>query len=117
MLLKRLVGLLFGFVAAALLITVAVANRHNVQLILDPFNPKDPVLAVTLPFFAYLFATLIAGVLVGGFATWLGQGKWRRMARNRAQEAARWKGEAERLTRERDARVTSERRQLAVVGR
>lgn len=114
----RVLGLVFGFAAAALLVTIAVANRHAVQLILDPFNPKDPVVAVQLPFFAYLFATLIAGVLLGGLATWMGQGKWRRLARNRSQEAARWKGEAERLTRERDARVASERRQqLAVVGR
>jgi hypothetical protein len=114
----RLLGLLVGFAAAALLVTIAVANRHAAQLVLDPFNPKDPVLAVQLPFYAYLFAMLIAGVLLGGLATWLGQGKWRRIARTRTQEAARWKGEAERLTRERDARVTSERRQqLAVVGR
>lgn len=115
--LKRMFGLVFGFAAAALLVTVAVANRHGVVLVLDPFNPKDPVLSLQLPFYAYLFAVLICGVLLGGFATWLSQGKWRRIARNRTQEALRWKGEAERLTRERDSRVASERRQLAIVGR
>lgn len=115
--LKRFLGLVLGFGAAVVLVTVAVANRHAVTLVLDPFNPQNPVVALQLPFYAYLFGVLIVGVMVGGFATWLGQGKWRRIARNRTQEALRWKGEAERLTRERDARVSSERRQLTVVGR
>ena len=113
----KILSLLFGFFAAALLVTAAVANRHAVLLVLDPFNPKDPVLSVQLPFFAYLFGVLILGVLLGGFSTWLSQGKWRRMARNKAQEALRWKGEADRLTRERDARIASDRRPLAIVGR
>lgn len=115
--LKRFLGLVLGFGAAIVLVTIAVANRHGVTLVLDPFNPQNPVVALQLPFYAYLFGVLIVGVMVGGFATWLGQGKWRRIARNRTQEALRWKGEAERLTRERDARVSGERRQLTVVGR
>lgn len=45
----RILGLLFGFVAAVFLVTLAVANRHTVQLVLDPFNPLDPILAVELP--------------------------------------------------------------------
>jgi len=115
--LQRFLKMVLGFGAAIVLVTIAVANRHAVTLVLDPFNPKDPVVALQLPLYAYLFGVLIAGVMIGGFAAWLGQGKWRRLARNRTQEALRWKGEAERLTRERDARVAGERRQLAVVGR
>ena len=112
----RVLGLLCGFVAAVLLVTLAVINRHGVRLVLDPFNPQDPVLAIDLPFYSYWFAMLIVGVMVGGFATWMSQGKWRRIARNRTQEAARWRGEAERLTRERDANVTA-RKKLAIAGR
>ena len=79
-------------------------------------NPQNPIVAVDLPFYAYLFAALIAGVVIGGAATWLSQGKWRRIARVRTHEALRWRAEAERLTRERDASV-AERKQLAVAGR
>jgi uncharacterized integral membrane protein len=112
----RVVGLLVGFLFAVLLVTLAVANRHAVRLVLDPFNAQNPVIALELPFYAYLLGALIAGVVLGGIATWLSQGKWRRIARTRTQEAVRWRAEAERLIRERDASV-AERKQLAVAGR
>ena len=64
-----------------------------------------------------LFAMLIVGVMLGGFETWLNQGKWRRMGRARTHEALRWKGEAERLLRERDAGVTEKKKQLALANR
>lgn len=106
----RIVGLLVGFVSAVFLVTLAVANRHSVRLVLDPFNPLDPILAVELPFYAYLFAMLIIGVVLGGMATWMSQSRWRRLARARGQDAARWRAEAERLTRERDASLAAQRR-------
>jgi uncharacterized integral membrane protein len=123
----RVLGLLGGFAAAVLLVTLAVANRHLVRLVLDPFDPSDPVLAVELPFYAYLFAALIIGVVLGGIATWLNQARWRRAARARAQDAMRWKAEAERFRRERDAiqplrrsngsaAAGPERKQLALTG-
>jgi hypothetical protein len=111
----RVGGLIVGFVAAVLLVTLAVANRHGVRLALDPFSPENPVISVELPFYGYLFGVLILGILLGGVATWLSQGKWRRLARVRTVDALRWKAEAERLTRERDAGV-SERQRLAVAG-
>lgn len=104
--LKRLAWLLVAFPAAVLLVTLAVSNRHSARLILDPFRPETPAIAIELPLYAYLFGALVIGVVIGGLATWLGQGQWRRTARARAQEAMRWRAEAERLTRERDANVT-----------
>ena len=61
---------------------------------------------------------LIAGVVLGGFATWVSQSKWRRTARGRTQESIRWKAEAERLAREREAAATaaSPGKQLAMAG-
>ena len=41
-------------------------------------------------------------LILGGAAAWLGQGRWRRVARRRAAEAVRWQAEADRLVRERD---------------
>ncbi|MDX2289232.1 MAG: hypothetical protein NW217_10490 [Hyphomicrobiaceae bacterium] len=101
--LKRIFSLLVAFPVALLLITLAVVNRHTVRLVLDPFTPEAPVISVALPFYAYLFGALTLGVLAGGAAVWLNQGRWRYLARLRTQEAKRWQAEADRLTREREA--------------
>ena len=100
--LRRIVWLLVAFPAAAILVTLAVANRHAVRLVLDPFRPEEPVLWIDLPFYAYLLIALVIGVALGGTATWMTQSRWRRTARRRAQEALRWQAEADRLARERD---------------
>ncbi len=115
--LRRIVLLLVAFPAAALLITLAIANRHAVRLVLDPFRPEAPVVSMMLPFYAYLFGTLFIGILLGGTAVWMGQGRWRRTARNRAQEAMRWQAEADRLSRERDATVVASERPVATRGK
>jgi uncharacterized integral membrane protein len=104
--LRRILWLLTAFPAAALLITLAVANRHSVRLVLDPFRPETPVLSVVLPFYGFLFGALLIGVILGGTATWLSQSRWRRTARVRTGEAKRWQSEADRLTRERDAEIS-----------
>ena len=113
----RILGGLGTLMAAVVLVTLSVANRHEVQLVLDPFNRKAPVVDVVLPFYIYLFAMLVIGALLGSLATWMGQGKWRRMVRARTHESLRWKGEAERLMRERDAGVAERKKQLAIAGR
>lgn len=110
--LRRILWLLIAFPAAALLITLAVANRHPVRLVLDPFRPEAPVLSLVLPFYGYLFGALLVGILLGGAATWLSQGRWRRTARQRTSEAKRWQAEADRLMRERDAEVGARAKSL-----
>ena len=111
--LRRILWLLIAFPAAALLITLAVANRHPVRLVLDPFRPESPVLSLVLPFYGFLFGALLIGVLLGGTATWLSQSRWRRTARVRGGEAKRWQAEADRLMRERDADVANRAKALA----
>lgn len=117
--LRRILLLLVAAPVAIFLVTLAVANRHDVQLILDPFRPENPVISLALPFYAYLFGTLILGILVGGASVWFGQGHWRKAARQRTQEARRWRSEADRLSRERDASVAAgnDTKQLAMIGR
>ena len=112
--LGRIITLIVGFIAAVFLVTLAVANRHSAKLVLDPFNPENPVVSLELPFYAYLFAMLIAGVVLGGVATWMGQSKWRRTARGRTQESIRWKAEAERLARQHEAAAAAGGKQLAI---
>lgn len=114
--LRRIAWILVAFPAAVVLVTLAIANRHNVQLVLDPFRPENPALSLMLPFYAYLFGALVAGVVLGGFATWLTQRHWRRSARVKTHEARRWHAEADRLTRERDGDVTSSSKQLVPAG-
>lgn len=96
----RLIWLLVVFPFAVLFITLAVSNRHNVQLVLDPLSPSNPSIALEGPFFIYLFAVLLIGILIGGVAVWFGQRKWREAAQKRSHEAHEWRREAERLSRE-----------------
>ncbi|MBZ0208171.1 MAG: hypothetical protein K8F92_00740, partial [Hyphomicrobium sp.] len=79
--LRRIVWLLIAFPAGLLLVTLAVVNRHEVRLVLDPFRPETPAVSLAMPFYAYLFITLLVGVLLGGAAMWLSQARWRRDAR------------------------------------
>lgn len=97
---RKMLWSLLAFPAAAVLIALAVANRHSVTLKLDPFKPEAPVLALDMPFYAYLFAALFAGIALGGIAVWLGQGKWRKRLRERTSDAANWRAEAARLRRD-----------------
>lgn len=105
--LTRILTTIIAAISAILLVTLALANRHDARLVLDPFNREQPALEVSMPFFLFLMAALILGVVLGGASTWFSQGKWRKTARQRTQEAMRWRGEAERLTRERDSHVAA----------
>ncbi|MEK9280719.1 MULTISPECIES: LapA family protein [unclassified Bradyrhizobium] len=70
-----------------ILVDFAVANRHFVTVSFDPFISADPSLSVTLPLFLLLIVVAVLGVLAGGCAVWLGQGRWRRAARRNEAEA------------------------------
>jgi uncharacterized integral membrane protein len=114
--LRRLVSLLIAFPLGVILVALAVSNRHPVQLILDPFKPESPALALELPFYAYILGALVLGVVLGGVATWMSQSRWRRTARVQGQRAQRFEAEADRLTRQKEADVPNTK-QLAVAGR
>ncbi|HEY2533982.1 MAG TPA: lipopolysaccharide assembly protein LapA domain-containing protein [Xanthobacteraceae bacterium] len=73
---------------AIIIIALAMANRQTVTVSVDPFSASAPAASVTLPLFALIIVLLIVGVLIGGAATWLGQGKWRRAARRWQREVS-----------------------------
>ena len=79
--LRRILRYVVGVPAVLVLVALGVANTHGVRLALDPFRPDDPALSLVLPFYAWLLAALIAGVVVGGLATRATQARWRRSAR------------------------------------
>jgi uncharacterized integral membrane protein len=110
--LRRFLWVVLAVPASVVLVTLAVANREPVRLVLDPFRPESPALSIALPLYAYLLGALILGVVLGGVATWATQGRWRRTARSKSQDAMRWQAEADRLSRERDQRVEGQK-QLA----
>ncbi|WP_394691050.1 LapA family protein [Hoeflea sp.] len=93
---KRIVALAILVPTAIVLVMLSVANRGAVTLALNPFDPADSVLSVTLPFFVFLFASLIIGMVIGSLATWFKQGKHRKRARVNANEAVKWHTEADR---------------------
>jgi len=72
---------------AIVLIVFAVANRHFVTVSFDPFNSANPSVGASLPLFVVIILVAILGVIAGGLATWVRQGRWRRAARLHEAEA------------------------------
>lgn len=93
---KKIVNLVVLVPLALVLIILCVANRQSVTLALNPFQPDDSLLSFSAPFFVFIFLSVIFGVLLGSFVTWLSQGKYRKRARIEAKEAIRWHDEANR---------------------
>jgi len=82
------------------LVALGVANREPLTLVLDPFRPGNPALAIHPPLFLAFFVVLGAGILIGGIAMWISQHKVRR-----ALHLSRL--EADRLRHELDQRVAA----------
>ena len=80
-LLRKIVAALILVPLGIVLIAFAVANRQIVTVSFDPFNAAHPAASVTLPLFALVIVLLIVGVVIGGSASWLRHGRWRRTAR------------------------------------
>ena len=93
---RRIVKLVILIPVAIVLVLLSVANRHAVTLALNPFNADDTLLSLTLPFFVFLLIAVMAGVVLGSFATWFTQGRHRKRARDEAYEARKWRQEADR---------------------
>ncbi len=80
------------------LVPLAVANRHEVSLSFNPFDPQDPRLTVhDVPLFWVFFASVAVGVVIGGIAVWARQGRYRKEARVKRREADKWQKEADQL--------------------
>jgi uncharacterized integral membrane protein len=79
--LRKVVTAIIVVPPAAVLVAFAVANRQTVTVSFDPFSSAAPAYSAALPLFAVVFVVLILGVLIGGAAAWLRQGKWRRSVR------------------------------------
>ena len=96
---RRIVTALILVPLALLVISLAVANRQSVIVSFDPFDPAHPALTRALPLYLLMLLLVIGGVLVGGCAAWLRQGKWRRAARLAEGQARELRTEIDRLRR------------------
>src|SRR5262249_50106096 len=74
-------------------------NRQSVVVSFDPFDQAHPALTRALPLYLLMLVLLIGGVVVGGIAAWVRQGKWRRAARRADAQARELRAEVERLQR------------------
>lgn len=98
---------------AVVMVPLSVANRHTVSLALNPFDPADPRLTITgIPLFWIIFASLGIGIIVGGIGAWAKQGRWRKEARLKRREAAKWHREADQV---REMQVSAERKAQQVI--
>lgn len=91
---------------ACLLVWIAAANQHMVQLSLDPIQSLNPAIAFALPLHSVIFASLALGILFGGLWTWIGQGRHRKRARLQSRAAARWHDKAQRAEAKLEQLVT-----------
>jgi uncharacterized integral membrane protein len=67
---------------AVVMVSFALANRAFITLRLDPFDVIDPPPTFEMPLFLPIFVSLMVGILVGGTAMWLSQGRHRRAVRS-----------------------------------
>ena len=86
-----MIGKLINFIIlvpiAIVLITLSVANRDIVTLILNPLDPHDTALSISAPFFVFIFIALMAGMTIGALVTRFRQGRYRKNARLKDQQA------------------------------
>lgn len=84
--LNRIIVVVILVPVAVVLVALAVANRQPASFTLDPFNPGNAALTLQLPLFVMLFLALIIGMVIGGGAAWLKQGRYRKEARAKRRE-------------------------------
>jgi len=92
---KRLLKFIILLPVAVIGLAFAVANRHNVSVSFDPFSGDMEGAKIVAPLFVILILATMFGVVIGGIATWIAQGRNRRALREARSEAARWRGQAE----------------------
>lgn len=97
---RKLVLALVVIPLGVVLVTLAIVNRKPALLVLDPFGGSEGGLSLEAPLFLFLLGAFALGLVVGGIATWLRQGKWRKTAREGAREARELRRQADRLETE-----------------
>jgi uncharacterized integral membrane protein len=90
-----------------IVIAFAIANRRAVIVNFDPFDLDTPAVALEMPLFLVVFIAMLAGLLIGGLADWIAQGRHRRTARREKRHARKLEREVEKR-REEDIRAKAD---------
>ena len=106
---RKLVSYLVLIPLGLVIVALAVANREVITVSFDPFSAAAPAFTLRAPLFVLVFVLVIAGVIIGGIASWLKQGKWRRAARHTEGELRAARDEIDRLRREAATREAAAR--------
>ena len=96
---RKIVRALVLIPLAIILIALAVANRQVVTVSFDPFDRAEPAFSLALPLYVLILALVIAGVVLGGVAAWMRQGRWRGRARQAETQAHELRLENDQLKR------------------
>jgi uncharacterized membrane protein YciS (DUF1049 family) len=101
---RKIAGFLILVPLALVLIALSIANKQPVAVSFDPFSAGAPAFALKAPLYLVAFVLLIVGVVIGGIAAWIVQGKWRRAARHEQTELREARNEIDGLRRDLAAR-------------
>jgi uncharacterized integral membrane protein len=91
--LRKIVSWLILLLITAVVVSFAVANRNDVTVNLDPLGITNPPLTASVKGWVLALGMVILGVIIGGVAVWLRQGRWRRSARTLDREVRAVRGE------------------------
>ena len=110
---RRIFSFLILVPLGLVIVVFAVGNRAPVIVSFDPFAAEPPMLRTSVPLFFVVLAALIAGVVIGGIASWSSQGDRRRRARALAAELKAAQAEADVLRRQLEASAAAPQTPLA----
>ena len=95
---RGVLRLLFYLLVVLAALYFAEANRGPVRISLNPFPGGEASdLAFEAPLFLVVLAAVALGVVLGAFSSWLNHATVRRAAKEAKAEAAKTRGEIERL--------------------
>ena len=92
---KRLTTIFILVPVGVIILALAVANRQSITLAVPPQVNGEPLLSVSIPLFAIIFVALLIGMVIGSFATWVKQGRHRKLAQVHKVEATKATFEAQ----------------------
>jgi hypothetical protein len=93
---RTIIKLIILVPVIVLAVLLAVANRGDITLMLDPLQ-REGGPSVQVPVYLVVLVAIMLGVIMGGIATWLAQGRHRRAARAARREVASLRAEADRM--------------------
>ncbi len=115
--LKRLATVFVIVPIGLIVITLAVANRQPVTLVVPPQIGDTFFLSLTVPLFVLVFASLLVGMFLGGFVTWVRQGKYRKQARESRSEVVKQAFEVQKQKNRADELAQQNAEQAPVAGK